>query len=314
MIAELFWLILGALVVWLSAGFVVEFAERIAKGLGISGAFIGLTVLSIGTSVPEISTAITAALDKLKGIDASGIALGTSIGSDIVQMSLIIGIVGLIAVIKADSKVIKRDYYIMMGATVLLFLMFLDGELSRGEGWVLVLLYGFYMYHLARNERVFGKILHHHRKKFFKNSCILITGLIVIMIFADMVVTNAVSLAGIWGVNQSLIGLLIIGVSTALPELTTAVRGMLQGAQGISLGTLIGSNITNPLLVIGLGAGISGFTVDPELYTFDLPFRFILYMIILYMFMSDMKLSKREALGCILLYFVYIGLKLRFLF
>jgi len=127
---------------------------------------------------------------------------------------------------------------------------------------------------------------------------------------ATWVVKNTLFFADLWGIEQTFFGLVIIGVSTALPELTTALRGVMKGVKNMSLGVLIGSNITNPLLALGLGAAISGYTVSRTIQFFDIPFWFFISALALLFFHRDKKLSKWSATVLILAYICYVGYKI----
>ena len=261
--------VLSLFAIWLGANFVVGSAVKISKSLNISEAFIGLTVLSVGTSLPEIFTHIFSSIDILKGIEASGVAVGTNIGSNIIQITFIMGLLGFLAVIKADRKILKRDYLIMLGAIILLFMLSLDGRVGKIEGGVLVSLYILYIWMLARKEKMVE--VTEYQANYWKEGAIMIFGFIALGVAANSVVNNAINISAAWGISASFIGVLIIGVSTALPEMTTALIAILKGSPGISLGTLVGSNITNPLFALGLGAVISGYTIENAILLYDIP-------------------------------------------
>lgn len=307
---EFLLLLIGLVGVWLGAGLVVEHGKNLAKAWNISETFIGLTILSIGTSLPEIFTHIVASLDILKGIDASGVAVGTNIGSDTVQITLVLGIVALLSTVKVEKRILRTDYLVMVGATVLLFFMSMNNYLSRLEGIFLIALYILYVLYIIKGE----KLVRDHKKpnkEYIFDFLIMCVGIAVLLYCANLVVGNALFLSERWHISGSLIGVLIIGVSTALPELTTAVRAILKGSPGMSLGTLIGSNITNPLFAMGLGAAISGYVVEPVLVWFDLPFRFVVFIAIYIILGRRMKLDKKLSVVLILLYLAYVVAKLK---
>ena len=133
----------------------------------------------------------------------------------------------------------------------------------------------------------------------------LLAGIALLLLTSNIVVNNALFLADFFGITQTLIGTMVIGVSTALPELTTALIGLKRGAKNLSLGVLIGSNITNPMLALGLGAAISGYTMSKEILWFDLPFWFIISGLALLFFHRQNKLGKTESIVLILSYVGY---------
>lgn len=295
--------ILGLVAIWFGANFVVNSAVKIAKSLNLSHAFIGLTVISIGTSLPEIFTHIFSSIDILKGIEASAVSVGTNIGSNMIQITFVMGLLGLLTIVKAHKKILQVDYFVMLGAIAAVFLMSLDGRIGRIEGALLVLAYAIYIWALGRKETL--KEITHYKANYWKEGSILIFGLVVLGIAANSVVLHALDIADTWGISASFIGVLIIGVCTALPEMTTALIAILKGAHGISLGTLVGSNITNPLFALGIGAVISGYSIENAILWYDLPFWFFASLIPLLFFWKKLELRKWQALVMIIVYLAY---------
>lgn len=303
---EIIVFLLGLIGIWFGAHLAVDQALIIANRLKISKLFIGLTILSIGTSLPEIFTHIVSSLNELKGVAASNIAIGTNIGSNIFQITFIIGVIGLLAVIKSSKNIQKRDGLVMLGSIVLLFLFGQDGIISQFEGAVLVGLYLIYLRDLYRNEKQ-----HKHKyvpltrmMKMRHHIGLLLSGIFVLSLSANIVVNSALRFSEILGIEQSFFGLLIIGVATGLPEFTTALMGVLKKAKEVSLGVLIGSNITNPMMAMGIGAMIVDNPISESIVNFDLPFWFATSAILLMMFQRDHKLSRH---GSILMLGTYIG-------
>jgi cation:H+ antiporter len=312
-------LVLGMVAVWYGAGLVIDASVRVAKALKIHEAFIGLTILSIGTSLPEIFTHIMSSVQILKGVDASGISVGTNIGSNLVQITLILGVVAIFLKVKAKQKELYRDYMIMIASIVILWLFSLGGYISRIEGAVLTVLYIAYLIYLFKHEHVVAKVesKDHKNPHYWKNSGILAVGFVILLYGAHLVVTKGESLAEAWGIADSVLGALIIGFGTALPELTTAVRGVLKGSSGMSLGTLIGSNITNPLFALGIGAIISGYTVDWNILWVDLPIwfgvsilGFVFFKGWLPWFGKKLEINHKEGMVLLSLYVAYIAFKI----
>tara|TARA_Y100000310_G_scaffold343863_1_gene453552 strand:+ start:2636 stop:3655 length:1020 start_codon:yes stop_codon:yes gene_type:complete len=306
---------------------VVEKSIKISNKLGISQIFIGLTVISIGTSLPEITTHVVASLDILRGnIDpfiASATVLGTNIGSDIVQQNLIMGVVGLLAVIHIRRSFLKKDYLIMIAAAVMLLLFSLDKNISRAEGAVLFFGYFLYLWYLwlgetknIKNKKIKdGKHIRlngNDNKEIFVDIIYIIAGLFIIVLSAEFILRVAEFFVIKYGVGGSLIGILVIGIATALPELTTAVTAILRGASSISIGTLVGSNITNPMFALGLGAMISSYQVPKPIIVFDLPVKIITAIIIMAFLWNRSMLTKREAFMMITMYIVYVLIRMKY--
>jgi len=308
MILPIVILIFGLIGVWIGAYMAVQASQNIGKSLNLTDAFIGLTILSIGTSLPEIFTHIISSIDILHGIDASGIAVGTNVGSNIIQITLIAGLIGLFATVKSEKNILKFDYPIMLGAIALLWIFGLDGRISRIEGALMAAAYVVFIVILASKEKMQRK--NSYKANYFLESSVLVVGFAVLIYCASLVVNNAIFISETFGILKSFVGAMIIGVCTALPELTTSVVAIIKGSRGMSLGTLIGSNITNPMFALGIGAAISGYKVDSILQWFDIPFWFITSFIIMGFFRKDMRLSKREALIMIGFYAVYAFIRI----
>ena len=300
---------------------------KLGKRFGVSQIFIGLTVISIGTSLPEITTSVVASLDIIRGnIDpfvASSTVLGTNIGSDIVQQTLIIGIVGILAIlhgriIHISRKFLKEDFLIMILAAVLVLLFGLDGGISRAEGAVLFFGYILYIWFLWIREGKSFKDRHRFafkggdKKEIFRDIIHIIIGLVVIVISAEFILKVSECFVTRYGVSGSMIGVLVVGIATSLPELTTSITAILRGASSISLGTLIGSNITNPMLALGLGAMISSYQVPRPIIIYDLPVNIITAVIIMGVLWKSRMLTKKFSLIMISMYIVYILVRLKY--
>jgi len=303
---ELIVFLLGLIGIWFGAHIAVDQALIIANRLKISKLFVGLTVLSIGTSLPEIFTHIVSSLNELQGVAASNIAIGTNIGSNIFQITFIIGVIGLSAAIKSSKEIQKRDGLVMLGSIVLLYLFGQDGVISQIEGLILVGLYLLYLLDLYKNEK-----RHKHKyvpltrmMKMGHHLGLLLSGVFVLSLSANIVVDKALKFSETLGIEQSFFGLLIIGVATGLPEFTTALIGILKKVKEVSLGVLIGSNITNPMMAMGIGAIIVDNPISKTVVNFDIPFWFVTSAVLLMLFQRDHKLSRK---GAILMLGAYIG-------
>jgi cation:H+ antiporter len=303
---ELTSFILGLIGIWFGAHLAVDQALIIADKLKISKLFIGLTVLSIGTSLPEIFTHIISSFNELKGVAASNIAIGTNIGSNIFQITFIIGILGLMSVIKSSKSIQKRDGLVMLSSIAIVYLFGQNGIISQLEGAILLGLYFGYIYYLYTNE----KELKHkytpllHKLNMSHHIGLLLSGIFVLSLSANIVVSGALKFSELLGIEQSFFGLLIIGVATGLPEFTTALMGVMRKAKEISLGVLIGSNITNPMMGIGIGAIITDNPISKTIINFDIPFWFVTSAVLLLLFQKDHKLNKN---GAILMLMTYLG-------
>ena len=307
---------------------VVKRTIRLSKKLGISQMFLGLTALSIGTSLPEITTSAVGGFAILRGkmdpLIASGTVMGTSIGSDIVQQTFMFGLVGILAFvylkkpIHVSNDFIKEDGSMLIAVAFLLLLFSIDGKLSRLEGAILFFGYILYLWFLWRNE---DKEKYNHQKNkpdtknkngIFIDILYIALGILIVVFCAEYILKISEFFVKSYNIGSSLIGVMVIGVASALPELTTSVTAVLRGAPSISTGTLIGSNITNPAFATGLGAMISSLQVPRPVIVYDIPVKLITSIIIIFFLRRKHMFTKNEAMVMIAIYFVYIFVRLRY--
>ncbi len=313
LLSAIFWIFLGVVGLWLGSDLTVDSAKKIASKLGVSDLIIGLTIASIGTSLPEIFTNVMAGVSTSQGVDASGIAVGNIIGSNLGQITIILGITGLIATLKLSKRSLRRDGLMMFLALFLMYFMALDGFVTPWEGMTLVLIYLLYLIYLVNQEQIVTKI---KRQKEEKIKLALpglkcFGGIIIIIYAADLVVSHGVSLAQQLSITDYLIGI-FVGLGTSLPELSVSIKAISKKAGQLSLGNLIGSNITDPLLSFGLGASIVGVKVSPEVLGFDFIFWIFATAIALLLLFNHLNLNKKESSILILLYIMFLYFRTMF--
>jgi len=297
---------------WIGAELTTRGAISIAQKLKISYMFLGLTVLAIGTDLPELFIDVTAAIQKLHGVDTSGLILGETVGTVISQTTLILGLVGLFGIVIISKREFLRDGMIMVGAAAVMFLMGMDGQISMMDGIILVIIYIFYFMTVLREEKLHEKIRNNKGFGMMVWAVVsLIAGLFFLVFASKIVVENAVELANLWGISQTLVGLLIVGLGTSLPELSICVSAVRKKAGHLSIGNLIGSNTFDILFTLGLSSIIAkGFNVNASLIEFDIPFMIGVCVLAIFLLRTKMKLEKREAVTLILAYAGYVALKL----
>lgn len=302
--------IVGLGVLIYSSSLVVDRSRNIALRLGVSELLIGLTLVSIGTSLPEIFLNLTAGFMKLQGVESSGIAVGNVIGSCLSQVTVMLGLAGLVAPLYISRASLLRDGAMLFVAIALMYASALDGEISRVDGLVLVAVYVLYLYLISREERIgeAGAHLKRSNPSLLMDAGILVGALLAVLLSATLVVREGLNLAAMLGVSPFIIGIMA-GVGTSLPELSISLGALGKGARSLSLGNLIGSNITDPLLSIGLGASIAGFIVEPEAMGYDFGF-WVFSTIAAVLFLGrNMNLNRKESSFLILLFSVYVYLK-----
>ncbi|MFV2090809.1 MAG: sodium:calcium antiporter, partial [Pseudomonadales bacterium] len=259
---------LGA-VVW-GTKITLDNAVVIARHYQVSDFFIGVAVLAIGSDLPELVVSIDAALRQLADQDTSNLIVGNAIGSCFGQLGLVLGIAGMLGPLSPSRRQIVRHGGVLIVATGLLMLVGFDGVVQRLEGFGLILAFGAYIVFLLNEEGLVSRSREPGRAGVAVIWVRLALGLAVVVVSAEVIVRTAVTLAEQWGVDQSFLGITIIGVGTSLPELVISVAAMLRARIGFSIGNLIGSNILDTLLPIGIAAAIVPIEFARSLLEFDM--------------------------------------------
>ncbi len=270
-IAALF-LVCGLWVLWKSAELLVDGAVSLAQRLGVSSLVIGLTVVAMGTSAPEVAASIAAAV---RG--AGDIAIGNVYGSNIANLALVGGLAALINPITVKKTTLMREIPAMLLVALILWPILKDLRLSRLEGALLLLIFLLMLILTVLNTKKNNKMIisretdvsSQKNLSLRKNIILIVAGLIGLGLGAEITVRGAVFIGERIGLSQAVIGLTIIAVGTSLPELVTCVVASLKKQDDISIGNLVGSNIFNTLLVTGIAGTVSPFSINARLIGAD---------------------------------------------
>lgn len=277
MVLPLLLAVVGGAILLVGADAAVEAAQGIARRFGVPALVIGLTLTSVGTSLPEIATNLAAAASSGGGADASGIAVGNIVGSNLSQVTLLMGITGLVAGLEVPRAVLTRDGPVALAALLAMLIACLDGTVTRTEGVVLAGLYGAYTVGLllwvrrSAAARTAIEAPAAEASTLSADALRMVVGLTAVVGGATLLVGQAQILAEAAGLPKDLVGLLV-GVGTGLPELVVSVKAARAGDSGLAIGNLIGSNITDPLLSFGVGAAAVPVTVAGPVLWLDFPF------------------------------------------
>ncbi|MEZ8656042.1 calcium/sodium antiporter [Vibrio splendidus] len=257
MLEAIAFLIIGlGFLVW-SADKLVYGAAALARNFGISPLVIGMTILAMGSSAPEMMVSATAALD-----GKTDTAVGNVLGSNIANIALILGITALIKPLSISSGVIRRELPLMIGVTLLAGALLWDNHLGFYEGVLLFVLFAaflFAMLQISRSEKKNDDAFLEEQESEVpegvsnpKAAMWVVVGLIILPLAANMLVDNAVVIAKFFGMSDLVIGLTIIAVGTSLPELAASLAGVMKGEDDMAVGNIIGSNVFNILAVMGI--------------------------------------------------------------
>ncbi len=289
-------ILIGLVGLYFGGDWLVDGASRIAKRFDISPLIIGLTIVAIGTSAPELVVSVVAALN-----GTPGIALGNVIGSNIANIGLILGLTGVIHAITVKESLIRREIPILIIVTIFASIIILDGTISRLDG--ILLLFGFIAYNLL----FYYLATHEHDEEddlpeaepgtfsLLKQIFFIVAGSALLVVGADVLVRGATEIARSMGISDLVIGVTAIAFGTSLPELVTSLNAALSKKPEIAVGNVVGSNIANLLLVLGGTSTIAQINVgDTSLslveYVVMLAFTFMLYP-----FARNRELSRIES-------------------
>ncbi len=274
--------LVGLVVLILSGNWMVQSASKAAAILGMSPVVIGLTIVAFGTSMPELLVSLFANL----GPDSSGdLSIGNVVGSNITNISLIMGLGAIITVLPIERQMLKREYPYMLLATLLLVLFSLgaDRQISRWEGLILVIGLAFFMvysYVAGRNTNADEAPVEQpgnesRSRTLVVNLSILPLSIAGLAFGAHWLVNGASELARLVGISELFIGLSVIALGTSLPELVTTIVAVRRGEEGIAVGNLVGSNIFNVLAIVGITSLVKPLAASAgTLLTLDYPVMF----------------------------------------
>ena len=303
-------LIVGGLVLlFFGADWLVKGAVTMALHLGLSPLIVGLTVVALGTSLPEALVSVQASLD-----NQGGIALGNVIGSNILNIALILGLSALIQPLKVDSHLVKADVPLLVGASFLLMVLLEDFHISRMEGALLLLGIVFYVCGnimtvkrtSPEEDKIEGmEIPEDPSNNLLRDIGFLILGLIALAFGSNFLVSGAVDLARIWGLSEALIGLTIVSIGTGTPELATALMAAYRKTADIAIGNAVGSNLFNIMFVVGL-AGLVAPMDATGINSSDLYVMFGLTILLLPTVWTGLVLDRKEGLLFVAIYVAYI--------
>ncbi len=309
------WILLSLLVVGFLAlnyggDFLTDGSVTIANNFHINKAVIGLTIVSMATSMPEMITSLLAAET------SPGLALGNIIGSNIANIALILGITALIVPLTVQSVLIRREIPLLIVVTGL-FILFAMGGYSRWEGFVMLAIMVAYLYYIvqwAKKDSAKTKVMLAQNPVEIKSRStgaglmFVLFGGALLAVGADALVGTSVELAGRMGVSDVLIGLTVVAIGTSLPELAASISAARAGHEDICVGNIIGSNLFNILLIGGGVASIIPIPVDKQLFWVEFPAMMLIVLIFLWLSTRERHIAVKEGLILLTLYFAILAL------
>ncbi len=304
-------IVLGtALLLW-SAGLFVSGAAALSSRLGVPPLVVGMVVVGFGTSAPEIVVSILAAVQ-----GNPGLAFGNAYGSNITNIALILGVTALISPIVVASQVVRKELPILLGVTALAVVQMWDLELSRADAWVLMLVFGGVMVWTVwlalkvPDERMSDEIskeLAAHTMSLGRSILCLVAGLVLLVVSSRALVYGAVEIAHSLGVSDLVIGLTVVAVGTSLPELASSVVAARRGEHDLAVGNVIGSNLFNTLVVVGIAGVIQPIEAEPLLLSRDLLVMSVLTVMLFVMSLGIKRQGRINRVEGLTLLVAYVG-------
>lgn len=306
MILNIVLLILGIVVVLKSADWLTDGSVALAERMGISQMVIGLTIVALGTSMPEFCVSLVSAI---KG--TSDLAVGNVVGSNIFNSMLIVGCAAMVAPMTIPKTTVRKDIPFALIASIVLFMMIVNGneaDISRLEAGILVLMLAIYMFFTLKNAKDTTAV--GTEKKEFMNPwraiAFLLLGLVGLVLGSNVFVDNASALARVLGVSDAVIGLTVVAGGTSMPELATSIVAARKGNSGIAIGNVLGSNVFNILFILGVTGVISPMSIN-GITSLDLSMM-IISMILLWLFSyTKFTIERWEGVVLTVLFIVYMA-------
>lgn len=293
-------LILGLVILIFGGDLLVRSAVSFAEKFGVSSFLIGVTVVSFGTSIPELMVSIQAAMDQ-----AADIAIGNVLGSNIANIALVLGVSAVIRPLSITTNTYKLSWWVMLISSLLFILFLLDNVITKMEGLLLIAgLFCFIFFSIKRNipneESIISKINIQTGILFF------VLGSIGLYFGSELFVESAISIASFFNVPKFVIGITVVALGTSLPELVTSIVALMKGQNNISLGNLIGSNIFNVFAVLGITSLIQELGTSSILLFLDFGVMLAVILVFGYQLFVRKKISRTAGFILLSGYFSYI--------
>jgi cation:H+ antiporter len=330
-LAEAFGILSGGLVLLvLGAEGVVRGAARIGERLGVSKLFIGLTIVAFGTSSPEVVIGIEAAL---RGYPSLGV--GNVVGSNIFNIGIVLGVTAIISPIPVRGTIVQREVPIVIGLTAVLFAIAQAGFVTRIEAALLLsglVGYTVWSYRVARQESTAGgpgelsladtlsmtlpsipgnRALRPSVVGWVRDWILVLAGLALLVFGSHLAVSGAEGLARLADVSDALIGLSVVAIGTSLPELVTSVVAAVRKEPELAIGNVLGSNIFNILMILGVAGAVHPLAVDPRLVRIDIPVALGFALACFPILLSSHRISRTEGVTLVALYVAYLAFLVR---
>ena len=303
MMIDVFLIVVGVAMVLYGADRLTEGASALARRMNVPEIIIGLTIVAAGTSAPELFVSMVSALK-----DTPDLAVGNVVGSNTMNAMLIVGCAAMVAPMTISRSTVKKDIPFSVGASVLLVLLTVDSFLGRFDGILLLMGFAFFMFYTLRQAK-HGKqegTTEVRQQNPWLSVAFLLLGLGLLVVGSNLFVSSASHVALSLGISEGVVGLTVVAGGTSLPELATSVVAARKGQSAIAIGNVIGSNVFNILLILGLTATISPLQIE-GVTTLDIAVMLISVSLVWLFSYTRYTVERWEGAMLVILYLVYLG-------
>jgi cation:H+ antiporter len=299
LILQLLYLLIGLFLLWGGAELLVKGSSSIAIGFGVRPLVVGLTIVAMGTSSPELAVSLFAALANTKDLSLANI-----IGSNIANIGLVVGISAMIKKLTFEKSLFRSEIPILVFSTLLFSFMSWDGLISMLDGIVLLICFVLFLVYMVKrslNDRSAAKSsadfvdIKNNPKKMLKQGLFILSGLVGLVAGSFLIVESAEFIARFFGVSTFIIGVSVVAVGTSLPELAISAVGAARGRADLAIGNAIGSNLFNTLFVLAVVAVITPIPVDRSLFKLHYPFMIGFTLLVVPLMWTKFRLTRTEG-------------------
>lgn len=296
----------GFVLLYYGADFLVRGASTIAVSFGVKKIVVGLTLVALGTSMPEFVVSLFAAIENIDGV-----SVGNIVGSNLANILLVLGLASVVRPIAAKRRIFLLELPVLLVITILFVLFCQNGLLNGFEGGIMLLVFIVYMVYIIANRKIREgadiELIPMENGHLLKNSVLSVLGIIGLVIGGQLTVRGATGLARAFGISEVVIGLTVVAIGTSLPELFTSLVAVIKREDEISIGNIIGSNLFNTAFVLGIVPMIRPLMIDAGVIRFEnILMLFVTVVLAVFLFIGR-RLSRPEGIVLLLLYLFFIA-------
>ena len=295
----------GFILLYYGADFLVRGSSSIAVSFGVKKIVVGLTIVALGTSMPEFVVSLFAAVKKVDDV-----SVGNIVGSNMANILLVLGLSSVIRPIKVKKRIFLLELPVLLLITLMFVLFCMDGTLKGYEGALMLIVFVVYMTFIIANRKVRNSadvdLVPMERGHIIRNTLLTVLGLLGLVIGGQLTVRGAIGLARAVGISELVIGLTVVALGTSLPELFTSVVAVMKKEDEISIGNIIGSNLFNTAFVLGVVPMIYSLKIDAHVIRFENVFMLCITVLFAILLFIGRGLSRLEGVFLLLLYVLFI--------